>query len=56
MRISRRRSLSVTSAALFKRFELMPVAIADIVWMEQGATTMPSIRYDPLANRQPMSS
>jgi hypothetical protein len=44
------------SAARTSRLSLMPPAIADMVWMEHGATTMASVRYDPLARRDPMSS
>ena len=46
----------VTSAARTIRLELMPWAMADMVWMEHGATTMASVGYDPLASRQPISS
>ena len=31
-------------------------AIADIVWIEHGAITIPAVGNDPLASRQPMSS
>jgi len=36
--------------------ELIPAAMADIVWMEQGAITIPSVRKDPLASLAPISS
>ena len=36
IRISLRRSFKPTSAARTSRFELMPVAIADMVWMDMA--------------------
>jgi len=30
--------------------------MADMVWIEHGAITMPSVRNDPLASRPEMSS
>src|ERR1700733_12144531 len=30
--------------------------MADIVWIEQGAITIPEVRKEPLASRQPISS
>ena len=56
IRISLRFSFSATSAARTSRFELIPVAMADMVWIEHGETTMASVGYEPLARRQPMSS
>ena len=56
IRISLRRSFSATSAARTIRFELIPEAIADMVWMEQGAITIPEVTKEPLASRQPISS
>jgi hypothetical protein len=56
IRISLRRSFEVTSAARTIRLELMPWAMADMVWMEQGATTMASVGKEPLASRADMSS
>lgn len=44
-----RRSLRVTSAARPIRPEEVPVAISARVRMEQGATTMPRQRNEPLA-------
>ncbi len=51
-----RLSFKITSAALVSRLEVIPPAIADIVWMEQGATTMASMALEPLARRAPISS
>ena len=56
IKISLRRSLRATSAARSSRFDAIPEAMADMVWMEQGATTMASTRKEPLARRQEMSS
>ena len=56
IKIRRRRSFSDTSAARVSKLEQIPAAIADIVWIEHGATTMPSVRKEPLASRHPMSS
>ena len=42
MRINLRFSFKETSAARTSRFELIPCAIADIVWIEQGAMTIAS--------------
>ena len=56
IRISRRRSFNVTSAARIIRFELIPAAIDAIVWMEEGAMIIPSVGNDPLASLQLMSS
>ena len=56
MRISLRRSFKVTSAARTSRLDAMPVAIADIVLIEHGATTIPSVGVEPLAMLAPMSS
>ena len=46
---SRRRSLSVTSAARVSRLSLAAWAIAESVRMEQGATSIPAVRNEPLA-------
>ncbi len=43
IRINLRLSLRITSAARIMRLELMPPAMADMVWMEQGAITMASV-------------
>ena len=52
----RRRSLSITSAARATSVPPVPWAISASVFIEQGATTMPSVRYEPLATQAPMSS
>ena len=52
---SRRRSFSTTSAARVSSVEVTPVAISDIERIEQGATIMPSVRYEPLEMAAPMS-
>ena len=56
IKIKRRLSFKVTSAARTRRFEAMPAAIDDIVLMEHGATTIPSVRNDPLAIEAPIWS
>ena len=52
----RLRSFRLTSAALVIRLEVIPCAIEDIVWIEQGDITIPSVRKDPLASGAEMSS
>ena len=52
---SRRRSLRQTSAARDTRLVVVPVAISDIVLIEQGAMIMPSVLKDPLEQAAPMS-
>ena len=54
--INGRRSFNDTSAARISRFELIPPAIADMVWIEHGATIIPSVLNEPLARRHPISS
>jgi len=56
IKIKGRRSLSDTSAARMSRLELIPLAMADMVWIEQGAITIPSVWKDPLASFAPISS
>jgi hypothetical protein len=46
----------MTSAARIIKLELIPQAIADIVWMEQGVMIIPLDRKDPLAKGAAMSS
>ncbi len=46
---SLRRSLSMTSAARSSRLPDMPVRMLANVFMLHGATTMPSVRKEPLA-------
>ena len=46
---SLRRSFSTTSADLVSSVEVTPVAISDILRMEQGATNIPSVMKEPLA-------
>jgi hypothetical protein len=55
-RTSGRPSLSVTSAARSIRFEARPVTMPERVPIEQGATTMPSVRTEPDAIGAPMSA
>jgi hypothetical protein len=38
------------------RLELIPQAIEDIVWIEQGVIIIPSVRNDPLAIGADISS
>ena len=45
---SRRRSFSTTSAARVSRLSPKPWAMAASERIEQGATSMPSVRNDPL--------
>ena len=42
--------------AVHEQFMTETAAMADIVWIEQGAITMPFVSKDPLASRQPTSS
>ncbi len=49
------RSLRVTAAALVRRFEPLPVAMAPIEVEEQGRMIMPSWRKEPVAGRAPTS-
>ena len=53
---SRRRSLSVTSAARVSNVVVPPLAISDIERTEQGAMIMPAVRNDPLEIDAAMSS
>ena len=55
IRTRRRRSLRVTSAARVSRLEVTPVAISDMLRIEQGATTMPRVRNEPLDGAAPRS-
>lgn len=50
------RSFSITSAARDIRLEVTPLAISDMVRMEQGAIIIPSARNEPLAQDAEMSS
>ena len=45
----RRRSLRVTSAARLSSDEVTPQAISDADFTEQGATSIPKVRKEPLA-------
>ena len=56
IRISRRRSFSVTSAARVRRLSERPWAIAASDFIEQGATTIASAANEPLAMAAPMSA
>jgi len=38
------------------RFDVIPYAIDDIVWIEQGAIIIPSVPKDPLASGAEISS
>jgi head-tail adaptor len=55
IRIRRRRSFSVTSAARVSRLSPRPCAIAASDFIEQGATTMAAVAKLPLAMQAPMS-
>ena len=55
MSTSRLRSLSTTSAAREMRLSVTPVAVAASVFMEHGATIIPSVRKEPLAILAPIS-
>ena len=52
---SRRRSFKHTSAARVSRLLVTPVAISASVRAEQGATTIPMVRNEPLAMAAPTS-
>ena len=47
--VQRRRSFSITSAARLSKVVVTPVATTAKVWTEQGATSMPMARNEPLA-------
>lgn len=49
-------SFSITSAVRVRRLAVTPVAISDMVRMEQGAMIIPSARKEPLAQMAEMSS
>ena len=56
IRISGRRSFSVTSAARVSSEVVTPVAISLMLRTEQGATIMPAVLKLPLAMGAPISS
>ena len=56
IKTSRRRSLRTTSADRVSSVVVTPVAISDIVRIEQGATTMPIVLNEPLEMEAAMSS
>ena len=55
IRIRRRRSLSVTSAARVSRLSPKPCAIAASVFIVQGAITIAAVSKLPLAMQAPIS-